>query len=658
MNNRWLSVCLVCFGLLAAAVGCDEEGMIVLMEDGASEMQTQTPECEDGETQCEGDLVKQCENGKWGETKACELGMVCSHNKCEEIDIKKCSNDDKPVCEEGLIKRCINGEWAEPVPCEGENTCIDGVCTSREGCNVNESPRCEGNSVIRCVEGKWSIPEPCGGAQCVDGQCKCEGNIEDGDWICEDGIWVEKCDFEGMIECDDRKNFRICKSNRWIKDVCDGDLICGLNGCGEVSCYEGGDCPEGYICDMRRCIVKECEDGKIECVGNESRRECISGKWYEMQCGEGELCENGRCVTCHNGQTRCDPDNKSVFQLCENNEWKFVVNCGDKQCDGTRIGTNQYKACECEVGNTKPGNGNNDNCYFECNGGIKEYGGIGYKNYWVGLACNDGFTCVGGGCIKDGCSENTYKCDENSLMKCNGGMWSLVQSCGMGQTCNAKAHRCECTTGSYMCVSEDTGNRKYCRDGQWTDNNCTGNDICSTIDGGACIKKNLSCEKDKTICKSRTEIMGCSQGRWKVSDIKCNGTNEVCGQKGNDAKCVNMITGGGTWKCDDKFKEYVRCDQDNKSNTDGKEIRKCDHDRKWMKSDSCDGKTCGYRNKQIQCVEKNIEGCIEYSYTCGENGKKIKFCINNELRDFADCSSVGLTCIDDGKGQAHCGKNN
>ena len=646
--------------------------MIVLMGDGSSSgTQVQTPECKDGDTRCEGDLVKECVNGKWEETMACENGQECE-NRCG------CTNGEYR-CDGNKFQICKEQIWETQIECAA-GECVGSLENDRLlACKCNEDIQCTGDDKEMgkvCVYSEedfyvngqhlpyqYGSDKPCDGDEiCSGGMCVASNGCntpmpqDDKKWKCEDNTWVldNSCDVNvDESKCVDGK-YEKCVNGKWQAEDCNGNRQCKDNKC--IECDDEIGCGQGYLCENNVCLKVDCNFGDAPECADEIIQNCQDRKWVNGEdCSmKGEGCEDGRCVTCHNGQTRCNPDNKSMFQLCKNNKWHDVVSCGDNNCDGTRIGTNQYKACECEVGNTKPGNGNNDNCYFECNGGIKEYGGIEYKNYWVGLACNDGFTCVGGVCIKDGCSENSYKCDGNSLMKCNRGMWSLVQSCGMGKTCNSEARHCdECTTGSYMCVSEDTGNRKYCRDGQWTDNNCTGNDICSELDGGACIKKNLSCEKDKTICKSRTEIMDCIQGRWNVSD-DCNGIEEVCGQKGKDAACVNMIkvSGGGYWGCDDIFKDYLRCDQ--KGNFDGRVIRICNAYNKWDDYEKCKSGVCGYRNKELMCVDK--VNCEEYSYTCNSDKTKVMFCINNKLEDFANCKGVGLTCVKDSNGQAHCGK--
>lgn len=646
MNNRWLAFCLVCLGLSAAAVGCDEEGMIVLMDGGTSECEDGGAAacfCKNGEWRCYGDEFQICLEQTWNKLETCESGKCVG--KKDAGKLIACDCDPQIMCSD-----------------DGDNN----ACTENKyeyGVNNNGSPM----SLLYYSKGIKKCP---GNAICSAGRClssnECNTPMpQDGEkWKCEDNIWVhdDSCDVEkDKSTCVDGK-YKACIGGEWQVEDCNGERQCKDNKC--IECDDEIGCGQGYLCKDNVCMETECDvSDALKCVG-ETIWNCQNGKWVsEEDCSERILvCENGACVMCHNGDTRCNPDNPSIFQLCENNKWHEVVNCGDKLCDGERVGDNQYKACNCKSGDV--GTGKNGYCFYECGAGVMEYHGIKYRNNWVGFMCEDGYVCENDKCTFKVCQEGDYKCEVNVLMKCANGIWGLERICRAEEICDAESGSCgECISGEYRCEGDYGPDRKKCINGRWSDSDgkeivrCGGDDICSEDDGGACISGALKCEKDTYICKSRTEVMKCEQGRWKASN-HCNGTNEVCGQKGNDAKCVNMITGGGTWECDDKFKEYVRCDQDNKSNTDGKEIRKCDHNRKWMKSDSCDGKTCGYRNKQIQCVEKNIEGCIEYSYTCGENGKKIKFCINNELRDFADCSSVGLTCIDDGKGQAHCGKIN
>lgn len=657
MKKRQLSVWLVYFGLSAAVLGCEEDGMIVLMggdRQPAAECENGDAGClcENGDWRCLEDEFQVCIEQTWKTLETCEIGeCVGKIDDKNENKLIACSCDSQIMCSEnGKNKTCVETRYEYGTDTNGEK--LDNLYYSR--------------GVKKCPENY----------KCSNGKCLpsagCNTEKPDGNWKCENNTWVSNdvCDNSDKFECVDKK-YKECVDGKWEVEDCNGKRQCKDNKC--IECDDEIKCDDGYLCKDNNCVKDECFGNNPVCDGD-LVKSCQEGKWgIGENCSEsGKVCENGHCVICREGETRCNPNNSSIFQVCDNG-WHDVVNCGDKRCSGERIdNSNQFKACDCN--RDEIGTGMDRYCYFECGGGFIEYGVIEYKNNWIGKVCDEGYACDkdNNKCVLKKCEEGEYKCTGKNLMRCEDNQWKVANSCSMDRLCNAERKSCDdCVDGEYQCPSDDSPDRKKCVKGKWVSDSdgkefkCKEGEICSKLDGGACIKNKTRCEKDKSICKSRSEVMTCSQGRWNVTE-NCNGNDYVCGQKGKDAKCVNMIKPEGgpeggkeLWSCDDKYKEYKRCDQTN-DNTDGNSVRVCNASKQWEMDKDCKTNKCGYKDKTIMCIEKTDDSkeCTEYSYVCDQKKEKVQFCIDGKLEDFANCKAVGLTCMVDHESQAHCGKNN
>ncbi|MBQ9241830.1 MAG: hypothetical protein IJ165_01145 [Proteobacteria bacterium] len=646
-------------------------------------------ECEDGKTQCVGELEQTCENGHWGEAIECGNGGKCNGYKCEVFSSDACSEDEVPVCEGNSVKTCVDGEWVNE-DC-GEKVCVDGECRTAQDCEGNEIITCEGNSVKKCEGGKLILVETCiNGTECREGKCECvtEGKIceENSIMECSEGkIASEQCTHgcdktlddpkcydcqPGTVRCDENR-FEVCTGYDWnivvdcnsgtcltdkvengaymaCKCKNDEEVVCTGKDFNNVVCtdiqeYSDGDITISYFYgESKGCKEGICENN--ECMGAGTGNACLNGseKCGEKCCGDGERCENGICK----------PNNECSTSVCEGG---MIRECHDgelmepKSCEDGLICKNG--GCVCE------------SLKYKCDGGVlMKCEGNGWK---MVENCNDKLCNPNSGKC-EGCKNDEYKCTGTNLMRCENNHWKVASPCSLDRPCNAERKSCDdCVTGEYQCPSDDSPDRKKCVKGKWVSDSdgkefkCKEGEICSKLDGGACIKNKTRCEKDKSICKSRTEVMTCSQGRWNVTE-NCPSNDYVCGQKGKDAKCVNMIkpeSGNGLWSCDDKFKEYKRCDQTN-DNTDGNSVRVCNASKQWKMDKDCKTNKCGYKNKTIMCIEKidDSKECTEYSYVCNDNKEKVQFCIDGKLEDFANCKEVGLTCKVDHEGQAHCGK--
>ncbi len=346
-------------------------------EDGAS--------CDDGLVCTEDDA---CQSGSCqGETVTCDDSVDCTEDRCEEplgcqfepkdelcaaneyCDLTNGCTDGGCMqnavrCVDGVFQRCnASGSW------EDEQSCLDPtpVCTA-DGCQecVNGVERCEGRTRVYCENGSW-VEEECLGPDpaCQSGECQ---SCTNGDLYCDEV----------------NGDYRIyeCRNGAWVLDEdCEGDTPM----CGDLQ-------------DGNGIVCLECAPGETRCDGL-SHQICESdGHWTLDPCsGAKPFCENGECVTCLLGSTRC-----GMVSQSENANDVYLCVAEDLGGGVTEHIWQYNAACPPEAPN--------------CTDGLCE-------------SCNEGDTR----CAKD--PGETEICDEN-------GLWVDGPDCPEGSVCDVETGEC------------------------------------------------------------------------------------------------------------------------------------------------------------------------------------------------------------------------
>ncbi len=204
-----------------------------------------SPTCTNGERRCSGNMVQECQNGRWTDIQRCDAGCDPRTVTCEKICnpgekrclgdvLETCSSDGNAwigrSCSYGCANRaCLPAPSPIPSPSLGPSPVPS-----------SPSPQCD------CAPGQTCVALP-GGYQCVtpvcsEGEKRCSGSFVQ---ECQNGIWrdVERCDA----------------------------------GC------------SGGIC------LKACSPGATRCVGNDQQICSSTGSgWSTRSCPYG--CSSGQCL--------------------------------------------------------------------------------------------------------------------------------------------------------------------------------------------------------------------------------------------------------------------------------------------------------------------------------------------------------------------------
>ncbi len=342
--------------------------------------------------------------------------------------------DDNSVCDDGNIctenDACQAGQCvATPVICADTVDCTEDECVENIGCVYNaDDDNCEGSQVCDPVMGCSDGCQP-DSVRCIEGEyqfCNSEGDWE----------LLEQCEDDaplciigkGCVECVPDSEY--CQGNWWFKCGSDGmwdsQYCIGPNG----SCGEGG-CEN---CQTEGELVCS-EDGS----GDWAIYECSSGEWtIETDCeGVEWMCaEIGgvlQCTECVPNSYRCDG---LSHQVCdENGIWQI------DPCPGDKPFCQNGECVNCRVGDTRCGDvsqGQQENDLYECR---KTASG----NDWVFVeSCPASApNCTSGVC--EACTPGETQCadDSHSVEICNDdGLWEHYQDCGEGVYCDPQTGEC------------------------------------------------------------------------------------------------------------------------------------------------------------------------------------------------------------------------
>ena len=309
-----------------------------------------------------------------------------------------------------------------------------------------------------------------------------------------------------------------------------------------------------------------CQNGAVRCFENNKKVYwvCRDGDWKLAECEAGYACDQdqGSCrPSCSADERRCSGTLKNV-EICSNGQWVVETPCGAQEyCDSTQF------------------------------------------------SCHEPTTLA--------CTPASKRCENNVVMICNGTGWQVYEACVSPQTCDQLTGTCvrnpECTTGSKKC-DDDLSRVLSCVDGFWAvDKTCTGGQ-CNP-DDISCI---VGCKEGARKCSDTRHLLKCIQNRW-MPDQTC-GTNEYCNaEKASCVKtpeCVN-----GTSACD----------------LTGKYVKFCENEE-WRQDTCAAGKEC----VNGQCIKSVYRECTDATYSC--KGAVLRQCKDNVWVEIKECSGAKPMC--------------
>ena len=629
--------------------------------------------CGDGEKRCADDasavlvcaadgmsfeVAQEC---KVAENEICDATLACVNAENAKVCL-----DDQFKCADaadGIVK-CVDGNWSDDVMlCTGAQICVSGKCVDKV-CSEGDI-RCSGAGYVKCAGNAWddAVNECAEGEACVekDGVAACQKVTQA---VCKDS----------EIQCDAKdkqhKKYVSCVDGQWSTEAssCEGDKICENGACvapcinGDTKCADAtslqtcsngawGDaaaCPANESCNNGSCV---CKAGAKKCDGKSIVTCGSNGKWLTdnaEKCAQG--CDPASdapfCFECENNAIQCTGSGE--FQICVDHKWQTFEKCGGKQCWGQKRPNGSIIACQCGNDNQERTACSDDGTSLlacmtktvEVNGAKFTYlGGWGTK-----LTC-DGGKCENG---KNGpectCKGKDSKCEGNVLYNCQN------FACKDGLKCDAEVNACVCEEGTYNCTNNHT--QQFCKDGKWVDSaECTRSQHCSNADGGACITPSCTDSQQagqgnntyltSTVCSDPSTVLKCENRRYVQEKVcaksqACTtasnyyGSYAYCAKASNNTSC-SMLENG-----------RQRCSED------GMAVEVCKrsgNSYKWTATACSEKQICVATTNGFQSTAVcSTKVCDNYSYTCDKD--KIMFCNNNELKEFADCASVGRTCKD------------
>ena len=360
-------------------------------------------------------------------------GVVNACGTCGDVPIEVCDyqdNDCDGLIDEGTLNACGDcGELPEEV-CDGaDNNCngmIDeGTLNDCGFCGPNPEEVCDGidNDCDGAVDEE--VTNVCGG--CGDDPIEvCDGFDNDCDSEIDEGV-LNSCGGCGIVpdeicdgldnDCDgavDEGVTNLCGSCGVLeRDTCDNvdndcDGIVDEDAeCEEESeCFRGecakrcaaGECPTGFFCDERHCMVDLCYE--IECEENEVCVEGICRNRLELQCIDRECPSD---LVCIEGECVADPCVEHV--ACPSGTQCWLGECLDEEL------VSCYQA--------------------NCSEGERCIDGECFPDLCWNVECDEGFDCVDGECID----------------KCNFVECSASFDCVEGECVPSSCFAVECTVG-------------------------------------------------------------------------------------------------------------------------------------------------------------------------------------------------------------------
>ena len=245
---------------------------------------------------------------------------------------------------------------------------------------------------------------------------------------------------------------------------------------------------------------------------------------------------------CKTGERQCVEQGTKV-QICEFGFWGSYEICDPGTLCNNMTNTCMSTGSVCTDG-TFLCSGNN---LMKCQNG----------NFILDRTCEGDYICsqTTNSCILKSTdsficdeSKNEVKCESNILYECHGNAWQMALQCSPNSKCNKESKTCvksaECSNGESKCDS-DLSRVLTCVDGTWKTT-----EMCDAE--SECNKTSLHCQKgcveNLTKCNPiENTLMKCTSGTWNVEE-NCAQKNGVCNSMTNKCEpkpeCVN-----GEQKC-------------------------------------------------------------------------------------------------------------
>ena len=346
--------------------------------------------------------------------------------------------------------------------------------------------------------------------------------------------------------------------------------------------FDGVDAPDtADVPDVPPDGPLPCTPGEVRCGVDGIRERCNeAGAWVDDPCSEGYACDGeGECLplVCERGEKRCDPDDPSRIQECNETRtgWVFSEECEeDETCEygvcvpaecvpGSTICTADGQIRECNESGTGYGDPHNcaegyvcegDTCIeMICTPGESEcidmrrmricnYLGTGYDIE----ECPDGTACAGGECIERICEPHEKRCDPGDLQawqQCNasGTAWGESHHCPSGQGClDGLCVARICEPGSTICAPD--GRIRTCNESgtAWGDpEDCPDGQACFE---GECM--DIFCTPGDSECVDPDTIRVCNSTGTATIEEPC-GEGYVC----EDDTCMLQVCIPGLRQC-------------------------------------------------------------------------------------------------------------
>ncbi len=502
----------------------------------------------------------------------CPSGYVCSANRtCVEQKKNGCvtSNDctNGTTCYGGKCV-CVQTSGSISVCAANETCCASAGCvdtrTDNENCGICGT-QCP--SHLSCSFGECLSTETC-----THGTKKCNYAATGFD-VCQNGSWTsstEKC-------LDNQK----CSHNECIFDSCnEGDMRCrdgNVEFCSEGTYQIYSECTLPKRCDdetLKCKLPAECEDNAVGCTDDGNIKTCIDGNWVQTQkCPIGKTCSaaTGECLeaaTCTNGDKKC---NGTDMKSCAGGHWSDV-----KCPTGTTCYNGSCVKRTCEEGETV--------CYEFHEGAATIIQVQRCENNALVMSeqCMSGQICVVDAngkakCETDTCAQR-YRCENNSLIKCEFGKDTIEKNCTSTETCNANTAACEKKCGNGILDEGEQCDSNTLIDSQYTCQNQLDPSFSGTI---TCTSE---CKISTTKC-----IQTCGNGTLDTGE-ECDGSTfapkyktctEILGDYTGTVSCkkdctvdtTNCSPKAGSWDHQQTFDDLKTIDTSytttNKMNVNG-----------------------------------------------------------------------------------------
>ncbi|MGN1073093.1 MAG: hypothetical protein ACI4VB_10385 [Bradymonadia bacterium] len=242
------------------------------------------PACTEGATRCDGKTILVCRDGEYVTDSECEGATPLCNEDVEGAAICVPEPVVEPECEAGesecdgdTVRRCSDaGFWETAADCaqnEDENTMcdiVDGSAVCAASCVAGAS-KCSGNIVMTCGESGTYVEaeNQCGALQ----RCAMDENHVA---TCVD---VYECT-DGEVKCEGTSRLTCNAQGKFDRFDC-------LDMGEDYQCVTGESGAE--------CVLVECEDGETKCNTTLYLQKCVGGVWSDVATKCADEGANYRC---------------------------------------------------------------------------------------------------------------------------------------------------------------------------------------------------------------------------------------------------------------------------------------------------------------------------------------------------------------------------